>query len=151
MSPRSASILAILLLGMSACADGPTARGRVLAPDGVSERVAWTPEELAKPIAVRRLRATAEVSVNLVRVKDAEKPHSHQTHDVVVTMLSGGGVLHLGERAIPVKPGDVMEIPRATVHWIENTDPAGSEAYAVFSPPYDGTDNIPVLPFAVKP
>lgn len=139
------------MLGLSACTDAPSARGRVVSPEGVSERIAWTPEELAKPIAVRRLRATTELSVNLIRLTGAEKPHIHQTHDVVVTMLSGGCVLHLGERTIPVKPGDVMEIPRTTVHWIENADPAGSEAYAVFSPPYDGTDNIPVLPFTVKP
>lgn len=149
MSPRSVVVCAALLL--SACADTTPDRGRVLASEGVSEQTPWTPEELAKPIAVRRLRATAEVSVSLIRLKDAEKPHIHQAHDLVVVMLSGGGVLHLGERSIQVKPGDVMEIPRGTVHWAENTHPAGSEVYALFSPPYDGTDNIPVLPFTVKP
>lgn len=146
---RLLPLTAALLL--AACAAAPSGQGRVVAPDGSSERIVWTAEELAKPIAVRRLRATAEVSVSLIRLKDAEKPHIHQKHDLVVVMLSGAGVLHLGDRAIPVKPGDVMEIPRGTVHWAENTDPAGSEVYALFSPPYDGLDNIPVLPFTPKP
>ena len=149
MSPRSILVCAALLL--SACADTTPDRGRVVASEGVREQTTWTPEELAKPIAVRRLRVTAEVSVSLIRLQGAEKPHIHQTHDLVVVMLSGGGVLHLGERTIPVKPGDVMEIPRGTVHWAENNDPVGSEVYAVFSPPYDGMDNIPVLPFTPKP
>ena len=146
---RCVACCAILML--SACADSGSSRGRVVTPDNVTAQVAWTPEELAKPIAVRRLHATAEISVSLIRLKDAEKPHIHQPHDLGVVMLAGGGVLHLGDRAIPVKPGDVMEIPRGTVHWAENTDPAGSEVYALFSPPYDGLDNIPVLPFTVKP
>jgi mannose-6-phosphate isomerase-like protein (cupin superfamily) len=149
MSLRHACVFVVLLL--SACADAPPTRGRVVTVDRIGERIAWTPDELAKPIAVRRLHATAETSVSMIRLKDAEKPHIHQTHDLVVVMLSGGGVLHLGDRAIAVKPGDVMEIPRGTVHWAENTDAAGSEVYAVFSPPYDGMDNIPVLPFTVKP
>ena len=146
---RSAVLVAALLL--VACADATPARGRVVTLDHVSAQMAWTPDELAKPIAVHRLHATAEVSASLIRLKDAEKPHVHQTHDLVVVMLSGSGVLHLGDRVIPVRPGDVMEIPRGTVHWAENTDPAGSEVYAVFSPPYDGMDNIPMLPFTPKP
>jgi mannose-6-phosphate isomerase-like protein (cupin superfamily) len=141
-------LAAVVLL--AACAAGAPARGRLVLPEA-GEQPAWTAEELAKPIAVRRLRATAEVSANLIRLRDAEKPHIHQAHDLVVVMLSGGGVLHLGDRAIPVKPGDVMEIPRGTMHWAENTDPAGSEVYALFSPPYDGKDNLPVLPFTPKP
>jgi mannose-6-phosphate isomerase-like protein (cupin superfamily) len=103
----------------------------------------WTAEELAKPIAVRRLRATAETSVSLIRLMKAEQPHIHKDHDLVVVLLSGSARLHLGERTVAVHPGDVMEIPRGVVHWAENTGPEASEVYAVFSPPYDGHDNLP--------
>jgi mannose-6-phosphate isomerase-like protein (cupin superfamily) len=144
------SAVAVLLFAITACAT--PARGRVVTADGPAEPVIWTAEEQARPIAVRALRATPGTSLSLIRLRAAEKPHIHQHHDLVVVMLSGGGVLHLGERSIAVHPGDVMEIPRGTVHWAENTDPLASEVYAVFSPPYDGLDNIPVLPFtAPKP
>lgn len=53
-------------------------------------------------------------------------------------LLSGSGVLHIGDRVVSVKPGDVMEIPRKVVHWAENKDPEASVVYALFSPPYDG-------------
>jgi quercetin dioxygenase-like cupin family protein len=144
MSLRHSALATVLLL-TAACAPPP---GRVVTADGPAAPMVWSAEEQAKPIAVRKLRATPGTSLSLIRLRGAEKPHIHQDHDLVVTMLAGGGVLHLGARAIPVHPGDVMEIPRGTVHWAENTDPVASEVYAVFSPPYDGLDNIPVLPFA---
>lgn len=144
MSSRCVAVIAFLTV-LTACGEPP--RGRVVTADGPAEPVVWSAEEQAKPIAVRKLRATPGTSQSLIRLHGAEKPHIHQNHDLVVVMLSGGGVLHLGERSVPVHPGDVMEIPRGTVHWAENTDPVASEVYVVFSPPYDGLDNIPVLPF----
>lgn len=141
---RRLVLCALVLAGCSAPPTPP--RGRVITtlPEPVAPL--WTADELAKPIAVRRLRATAEVSVSLIRLAGAEQPHIHKDHDLVVVLLSGTARLHLGGRTIDVRPGDVMEIPRGVVHWAENTGPEASEVYAVFSPPYDGRDNLPVPP-----
>lgn len=106
--------------------------------------VRWTAEELAKPIAARRIGANASESMHLIHVGGAEPPHTHDEHDVVVVMLSGSAIVHLGETAEVVRPGDVMEIPRGVAHWAENTAPGGSVVYAVFTPPYDGTDMHPL-------
>jgi mannose-6-phosphate isomerase-like protein (cupin superfamily) len=106
----------------------------------------WSESEQAKPIAVRRLRSTKETSVSLIRLAGAEQPHIHKDHDLVVVLLSGSARLHLGMNTVEVHPGDVMEIPRGVVHWAENTGPGASEVYAIFSPPYDGLDNLPVPP-----
>ena len=136
-------ICALLSVG---CSSSSSARGRVITtlPDPIDPL--WTPAELEKQIAVRRLRATAEISVNLIRLAGAEQPHIHKDHDLVVVLLSGQARLHLGNRTVDVRPGDVMEIPRGVVHWAENTGPGASEVYAIFSPPFDGRDNLPVPP-----
>jgi mannose-6-phosphate isomerase-like protein (cupin superfamily) len=121
-------------------------RGRVITMDETLSEVVWTATECAQPIAVRKLRVTAESSISLIRLAGAEKPHMHRNHDLIVVVLHGTARLHLGERVLEVQPGDIMEIPRGVVHWSENIGATASEVYAVFSPPYDGLDNIPVLP-----
>ncbi|HEX3133640.1 MAG TPA: cupin domain-containing protein [Planctomycetota bacterium] len=141
---RSSLLLcALVIVG---CSSQPPLRGRVLTtlPDAVDPL--WTEAEMAKPIAVRRLRATAETSISLIRLAGAEQPHIHKDHDLVVVLLAGQARVHLGDHVVEVHPGDVMEIPRGTVHWAENTGATASEVYAVFSPPYDGHDNLPTSP-----
>lgn len=139
--------LLVCVLGLIGCTAAPQqSRGRVITTLPQPVDPLWTADELAKPIAVRPLRRTAETSVSLIRLAKAEQPHIHKDHDLVVVLLTGSARLHLGNRSIDVRPGDVMEIPRGVVHWAENTGPEASEVYAIFSPPYDGRDNLPVPP-----
>jgi mannose-6-phosphate isomerase-like protein (cupin superfamily) len=135
-------LFVMMTLLLAGC--GSTVGGRVISPESDVSDFAWTAEEMAKPIAVRRRHATAETSVSLIRLAGAEQPHIHKDHDLVVMLLSGSARLHLGQRIIDVRPGDVMEIPRGVVHWAENTGSSASEVYAIFSPPYDGQDHLPV-------
>ncbi len=148
---RSSLLLSTVIMSLGVFGCATTARGRVITPDGDLPAPTWTVEEQAKPIAVHRLRATAETSISVIRLAGAEQPHIHKDHDLVVVLLSGAARLHLGQRVIDVHPGDVMEIPRGTVHWAENTGAGASEVYAVFSPPYDGRDNLPVPPVPLPP
>ena len=132
----------LLTLFLAGC--GSAVGGRVISSDNDVSDFAWTAEEIAKPIAVRRRHATAETSVSLIRLAGAEQPHIHKDHDLVVVVLRGSARLHLGQRVIDVHPGDVIEIPRGVVHWAENTARSASDVYAIFSPPYDGQDHLPV-------
>jgi len=145
-TPMRIVLLACVLVTIGCTSTQPPVRGRVITtlPDPVNPL--WSEAEQARNIAVRRLRATAEVSVSLIRLAGAEQPHFHKDHDLVVVLLSGSARLHLGNRTVEVHPGDVMEIPRGVVHWAENTGPGASEVYAIFSPPYNGLDNLPMPP-----
>ena len=133
-----------LLLTLLLAGCGSAVGGRVISPEGDESDFAWTADEIAKPIAVRHRHATAETSVSLIRLAGAEQPHLHKDHDLVVVLLRGSARLHLGERVIDVHPGDVIEIPRGVVHWAENTARSASDVYAIFSPPFDGQDYLPV-------
>ena len=122
----------------------PAEKGRVVSPHAALRAIQWTEEEQGREVALRTLRVTREASFHLVRVRAAEKPHVHDAHDGTVFVLSGRFLVHFGERSVVVGPGDVIEIPRGVPHWAENISSEPSEAYVIFTPPYDGTDWRPV-------
>jgi len=112
-----------------------------------SRAIEWSEAERAAQIAVLEVRRGNWSSEHMVRLAGAEKPHVHQRHDVVVTLLSGRVRMHLGDRVFEMRAGDVANIPHGTSHWAENLVRGGaSTAYAIFTPPYDGQDNEPAKP-----
>ena len=140
------SLVMALVVNNGCAGNGSVSRGRVFSTDATLTDPAWTAAELAKPIAVRRLQATQHTSMNIIRLAGAEQPHMHRDHDLVVVVLQGTARVHLGDHVKDIRAGDIMEIPRGVVHWAENTGSEASEVYAIFSPPYDGLDHIPVPP-----
>ena len=133
--------ISILYCLMTACADHQ--HGRIMTSEGI-RRASWTDEELSKQIAVRGLGKTSEASFHLVRVVGAEKPHIHEQSDLTTFVLSGRVRMHLADRVAIMGKGDVIEIPRNVVHWVENLHPEGSVAYVIFTPPFDRKDVKPV-------
>jgi quercetin dioxygenase-like cupin family protein len=76
----------------------------------------------------------------IIQIRDREKPHIHETHDLTVVVKSGKGILHLGKDKIPMRSGDIAFIPRGVLHYFVNTDKEPAVAYAIFNPIYDGKD-----------
>jgi len=133
--------LSILLL-LVACVE--VKKGRVVSPHATLAEINWSEEERARKVAIRTLQATKEASFHLVRVGTAEEPHVHDGHDGTIFVLTGKFRVHFGDRSVIVGPGDVIEIPRGTPHWAENIHSEASEAYVIFTPPYDEKDWRPV-------
>jgi len=118
---------------------------------------AWTESNLNEVLAQNPIPTTANIKVttlgqghtvshHVVQVRDREAPHMHKDHDLTVTVLRGKGYLMLGARRVDLTVGDVVFIPGGTVHYFVNTDRQPSVALAVFSPPFDGKDNIRAVP-----
>ncbi|MBI5875175.1 MAG: cupin domain-containing protein [Deltaproteobacteria bacterium] len=80
----------------------------------------------------------------IIQIRDREKPHIHETHDLTVIVKKGKGVLHLGKDELPMRRGDIAFIPRGILHYFVNTDSEPSVAYVIFTPFYDGRDMKPV-------
>jgi quercetin dioxygenase-like cupin family protein len=87
---------------------------------------------------------TPGASVHVVQVRRGETPHRHANHDLVVTVLRGHGHLTVGASSRDMWAGDVAAIPRGTTHWYVNDGDAPSVAVAVFVPPLDAPDTIPI-------
>jgi mannose-6-phosphate isomerase-like protein (cupin superfamily) len=59
--------------------------------------------------------------------------HSH-TYDEVVYVVEGEGVLHLGGRDTPLRPGSCIHLPPLHEHCLENTGPTPMRVLGVFHP-----------------
>ncbi|MDH3583185.1 MAG: cupin domain-containing protein, partial [Phycisphaerae bacterium] len=120
--------------------------GSIVSSLGVMRQVPWSAQDLEKDVAVMNWERTAWASYHLVRLRGAEKPHVHDRTDLTVFVLSGRVRMHLSDQVIEAAAGDVVEIPHGETHWAENIAAEASEAYVVFTPPFDGSDKRLVEP-----
>ncbi len=133
------SLLFLLFLPVARAAES-----RVLTPQGWVPEPVWTEEEQKAPIAKKLIRNTKGSSSFFIRLNGWEEPHTHRDHDLTVVILKGKAVLHYEVGGHEIREGDVQEIPRGTVHWVENKGKKAVLAYAVFSPPLEDMDYYPV-------
>jgi mannose-6-phosphate isomerase-like protein (cupin superfamily) len=84
------------------------------------------------------------VSHHIIQIRDREVLHLHKIHDGTVVVISGRGYLMMNDKRIGLSAGDVVYIPRGAAHFYVNTGIEPTIAFIVFSPPFDGKDNVPV-------
>ena len=133
--------------GTVSCAPVP----RLVLPDvgrcgqtDLDSLLATTPLSIGENIRAVVVGRTETSSYHLVQVRDRERPHVHATHDLSVTLLRGKGSLYVAGVVHELRPGDVAVVPRATPHYFVNAASTPSVAFVTFTPPYDGTDQVPV-------
>lgn len=140
----TAGWLLAVLLGLSACSASP----RVRLPQGgeatVDELLARHPMPPGVPLHPVLLQRGEGQSYHLVQIRTREMPHRHLQHDLSVMLLRGAGVLHVGEQQFSMREGDAATVLRGEPHWFENRSTKPAAAFVVFSPPYDGKDNVPL-------
>src|SRR5919106_3310214 len=144
----SGNILGLMvLLCVSGCAPIPylfLQYGKELKQIDLAKVVAENPLGAGENIKITTLGQGQGVSHHVVQIRDRESPHIHKTHDGTVLMVGGRGYLMLDNRRIELSVGDIVHIPRGAVHYYVNTAAQPSVAFVVFSPPFDGKDNVPV-------
>ena len=107
--------------------------------DKIVEKKSLADDEKVKIIQLGKDKST---SVYLFQIsQDAEMDaHYHKSHDEILYIKQGSGLLILnGDRHI-VKEGMVVMIPRNTIHKYVNTGKVINLAVSMFSPPFDGKD-----------
>ena len=150
IKPKTISTRLSLLyffLNILACAPSPhfyLQNGGQLTHAHLQEVLAEKPLSADQNIRVVTLGKGKEVSHHLVQIRDREVPHVHKTHDLTVVMLKGKGYLMLEQKQIELRRGDILFIPRGSVHYFVNTFSEPSVGLAVFSPVFAGKDSIPV-------
>ena len=107
----------------------------------LAQRAALAPEQDFRVVELGR---DAAGSHHAVSIRTSETPHRHDRHDLFVVVLSGHGRWLLGERSEPVGQGSVLHVPRGTVHAFTNESDEPALAYALYTPPFDGTDRVEV-------
>ena len=115
--------------------------GRLAVPlEALAGRAVLDPGEGFRVVEISR---DAESSHHIVAIRTGETPHRHDRHDLMVVMLEGHGTWRLGSETRAAGEGSIFYVPRGTVHAFVNESDAPAKAYAVYFPPFDGTDRAP--------
>jgi mannose-6-phosphate isomerase-like protein (cupin superfamily) len=93
---------------------------------------------------VSELGRDAHSSHPRVWIRDREKPHRHDRHDLFVVILRGPGGMRVGDEERPVGEGSILYVPRGAVHAFRNGSGDVAVAYAVYAPAFDGRDRVEV-------
>ena len=147
--PQTHILVVGLCVGLSGCAG---ISGSVPGVRGASQKALHLDEWLAahpiphdQEMAITELGRTDSSSMHVVQIRRREGPHLHKSHDLVVILQRGHGILRLGSKTLVMRPGSVAAIPRGVVHAFVNTSRQPAAALVVFSPPFDDVDTVPVV------
>ena len=144
--PVAGACVSALLL--AACAGAPRLTVGSAVPPVAEDPAALADRFPLAPgdnIRVQPLGRTDACSYSFIQIRDRERPHLHASHDLTVTLLRGTGRLHVADRTVDMRPGDVAFVERGTRHYFVNTGAGPAAAFAMFAPPYDGTDQVPAV------
>lgn len=75
-------------------------------------------------------------------IKKEVKAHKHLEHSEQVMILEGEGSMALGDKTFVIKKGDVIFIPKNTVHAVKNTGKIPLKVLSVQAPFFDGKDRV---------
>ena len=90
---------------------------------------------------IRLFAQGRKLTVNVITPSEPIKAHYHATHEEVVYIVKGQGKMTLGDKTQDVKEGDIIFIPRKTLH---SFLPEGGDCriISIFAPAFDGRDRI---------
>ena len=93
-------------------------------------------------IYVRKLYSDSLASSFVIFIKKEVKAHKHATHSEHIYFLDGKGDMMVGEKKISVKKGDMIFVPKGTVHSLAVTSKTPVKVLSVQAPMFDGKDRV---------
>lgn len=94
------------------------------------------------PIRSLALYSDSACSSFLLEIDRTVKPHLHRNHTEHVVVLSGKGTMKLGDNRLEIKAGDVIFIPKSTVHSVEVVGAIPLKVLSIQAPFFDGQDRV---------
>ena len=100
-----------------------------------------TPKDL-NGVSVKEAGSDSLSTGNVIWIQSELKPHFHATHSEHTYIIDGEGDVLLGDKWFKVKNGDMVFIPKGTIHAVKVTSKRPLKVFAVQSPNSDGTDRV---------
>ncbi len=75
-------------------------------------------------------------------IKKEVKAHKHQYHSEHVLVLEGEGLMKLEGKSFPVKKGDLIFIPKNSVHSVKRNSKEPLKVFSIQSPLFNGSDRV---------
>jgi mannose-6-phosphate isomerase-like protein (cupin superfamily) len=104
------------------------------------------PFDSKKNIEVVKLFEDDLCSSFAIQIKTDVLAHKHAQHSEHVFIISGHGEMVLGSDTFKIATGDVIFIPKNTVHAVKSTGTSVLKVISIQSPRFDGTDRILIRP-----
>ena len=95
-------------------------------------------------IYLRKLNSDSLASSFVIFIKKEVKAHKHVFHSEHVYILDGEGEMTVGAQKMIVKKGDMIFIPKGTVHSLAVTSKIPVKVLSVQAPMFDGKDRVMV-------
>ncbi|HMI89834.1 MAG TPA: cupin domain-containing protein [Polyangiales bacterium] len=108
------------------------------------ELAARVPLAAGESFKIAEIGRDANSSHHIVALRGREPLHRHDRHDLLVVTLEGHGSMLIGSEERAVGPRSIVYVPRGAVHAMRNLSDSVLYGYAVFTPPFDGKDRVPV-------
>ena len=147
---RATTILSIAAAFAAGCAVTHLTRPALASPDMITAQVIHTGElegDALSPANASGMRNKTFVSVEgaTISIQDGNPPkHLHNNANEIQYILAGTGTIWLGDKEVPVKPGDLVIIPKGTPHGGTKVTGRTIKAIAIKTPP-QAPDDIKLL------
>jgi mannose-6-phosphate isomerase-like protein (cupin superfamily) len=121
-----------------------------IAAENVTAQVIHTQDfsgDALSPVSASGMRAKTFMSADgaVLSIQDGNPPkHLHPNSNEVQYILEGTGTMWLGDKEVPLKPGDLVIIPKGVAHGGTKTDGRPLKALAIKTPP-STPDDIKML------
>jgi mannose-6-phosphate isomerase-like protein (cupin superfamily) len=138
---RTATILSIAAAFAAGCAVTHVMRPALAAPDVITAQVVHTGDfegdAISQPSSIgMRNKTFVSVDGATISIQDGNPPkHLHNLSNEIQYVLEGTGTMWLGDKEVPIKPGDLIIIPKGTPHGGNKTDGRPIKALAIKTPP----------------
>jgi quercetin dioxygenase-like cupin family protein len=95
------------------------------------------------PAATREVARGEEASVSFWQIETEMPAHLHRKHEEIIVVQSGSVETTIGDQRVVLGPGDIVLVPRDTVHSGRSVGSDPARGYSVFAPAFDGRDRVP--------
>lgn len=104
------------------------------------------PFDSKKNIDIVKLFEDSLCSSFAIQIKTDVLPHKHAQHSEHVYVVWGHGEMVLGTDTFKISSGDLIFIPKNTVHAVKSISTSVLKVISIQSPRFDGTDRILIKP-----
>ena len=98
------------------------------------------------PMSRHLVHEAEDETVYLVQVRSGVLPHYHKTHEELVYVMKGEGVLRFGNKRYVLHAGSRLRIPPGTAHGFTNVGSAPTAVLSITRPRFDPTDRHELSP-----
>jgi mannose-6-phosphate isomerase-like protein (cupin superfamily) len=93
-------------------------------------------------IYTRMVAFDSLISSFIIFIKKEVKAHKHISHSEHIYILEGMGDMLIGDKTFKIKKGDILFIPKNTIHSLKVSSLTPVKVLSIQAPKFDGKDRV---------